>query len=821
MAIKNFLKSKINQWLANPEPKPTRDEDYYDFEKNALNDPRFNAAADPLVADKYATVELGNFLALYSSHPWVYVCATAIASAAAFVPFQIRVDGTEEEADEHAPYLRSPNPNQTWYDLIEITFLHLELAGNSYWEIVRDDKGGVLAIFPLRPDRMKITPDKFKKIASYSYNVGDGNYITYKPEEIVHIKYNDAKNEFYGVPPVAACKNDLTIDFNATAWNKKFFEQGAEPGGVLQTDKSLTDQAYNRLRQVWYKRHKGVTNAHEIAILEEGLKFTQVTSKHIDMQFLEMKKWTRDTIFSVMRCPPVILGVSEKLSTGTERDQKKVFWYDNIIPKLTKVQHVINLYLMPAGVEFVFVTKAIDSIIEDDAVKTTIVQSNVAHGIMTINECRQKYYGMPTLGWGDTWWRPIGLVDVQNPVPVVMPGGTNTDAEPVTDGKAAGLNSPSQVPQVNTKPGQQPAQQNLYPTKPAKAAKKTIVKPAKPANQPAASRSGPKVSTPANDSAASIDILNDSEDSDGGFGKALEFEKIEVQEPNWDDMTAVNQYNELMLYKSIAGPDDRKIRKLFKSYFTGQGERVKEKLASGWPLQKAEGDEPSVTAGRDAIILSFLFDLETENQILKTTFAPVAESIFKKYGNMLMGQLNADLTFNLQEPAVIDFLKAHAAENVSMINSTTRELLKTQLVQAYENNEGIKDVLTRIDKIFEGDVSIWRTNRIAKTELGVLVNNGRYQAAKQSGVAKKKRWVSALLPTTRERVGGENHFKMHNTVVDFDQPFEAPCRKGGVDKMQHPGDMSAHPENIVHCFCYASYSAGNEEFVDVNEGPNR
>ncbi len=796
--------------MANSDEKKVKNDVFVDIEKNSMTDPRYNADYDPLVADKYATVELGNFLALYSSHPWVYVCAAAISSAAASVPFQIQQEGTEvEDADEHAPYLNAPNPHNTWFDLIEITFLHLELAGNAYWEIVREGpEGNVIGIFPLRPDRMKIVPDKVAKIAAYNYNVGQGVFVNYKPEEIVHIKYNDAKNEYYGVPPVAAAKNDLTIDFNATAWNKKFFEQGAEPGAVLQTDKTLSDAAFERLRATWYKRHKGVDKSHEIAILEEGLKFTQVTSKHIDMQFLEMKKWTRDVILSVMRVPPVIIGISEKLSTGTERDQKKTFWYDNIMPKLLKLQHVINHYLIPDGVEFIFVTKAIDSIIEDDAVKTTIVQSNVAHGIMTINECREKYYGKGPVGWGDTWWRPIGLVDVNNPIPVMSGTGTNTSAEPVTTGARAGLNSPSQVPAVGlyetkkpkknrksgkAKMGKKKSKQELYPTP-----------------------IGPKIIVPPDDTSGSTDWL----ETDGEFGKAMEFEKIELAEPNWDDPAAVNEYQELLIYKANAGPDDRKIRKLFREFFTAQGERIKEKVQKGgWPIFKAdEPVEPSDTAGRDALILSFLFSLEEENDLLTAAFAPIAQNVFKKYGGLLMTQLNADLKFNLQEAAVLAFLKEHAADNVKFINSTTRELLKNQLVEAYENREGIKEILTRIDKIFQGDVSVWRANRIAKTELGVLVNNGRYQAAVQSGVAKKKRWVSALLPTTRERKGGENHVHMHGQVVDIDKTFDAPRRGGGFDKMRFPGDSeNASPENIIHCFCYASYSAGTEEFADINE----
>src|SRR5574339_758533 len=107
-----------------------------------------------------------------------------------------------------------------------------------------------------------------------------------------------------------------------------------------------------------------------------------------------MKAWCRDTVLSAMRVPAVIIGIQQKLSVGTERDQKKVFWHNNIIPKLRKIQHIINSYLMPEGIEFKFNIKAIDSIIEDDQVKTGIVQSNINQGVMTINEARKKYYGM-------------------------------------------------------------------------------------------------------------------------------------------------------------------------------------------------------------------------------------------------------------------------------------------------------------------------------------------------------------------------------------------------------------------------------------------
>ena len=746
MGIKNFLRNRLNGWL-------NEERDRHFIEKAKFVEGRWDST-DPLVADRFAPQDLATFLALYASHPWVYVAANTIATAAASVPFEIRKGGKTVEIDEHAPFLNMPNPLMTWFDLMETTFLYLELGGNCYWEIVRDKDKQIVAIFPLRPDRMRILPDPAKKIAGYEFNPGNGDLITFKPEEILHLKYTDARNEFYGVPPVSAAKNEITLDFNATNWNKNFFVGGAEPGGVLQTDKSLTQQAYARLREQWYKRHRGIDNAHEVAILEEGLKYQQITSKHADMQYHEMKQWNRDTILAVMKVPPIIVGLTMKLSTGTEKDQKKIFWHDNIIPKLTRMQHAINAFLMDAGLEFIFVIKAIDSIIEDDQVKTAIVQSNVSWGIMTQNEAREKYYGMKPVKWGDTWWRPVGLVDVQNPVPVVSDRGTDPAGAGVTSAAAAGTSSPTQVADVNQDNSEKPA--------PTTQSKKSW--------------------------------------------KVVELEKTGVEQPTWTDPRSVEDYREWAFLKTEAGPDDRKLRSLMEEFFKAQGKRYMAEFNRHESIRKA--DDP---------VDAYLFDVNEEDGMLKAVFEPLAAYLFDKYASLLMVQLKPGFNFNVTDAAATSFLKQHAAELVTQINETTRELLKQQLIEGYAAGEDLKQIATRIEKVFEGDVSLWRAAKIARTELMTLVNNGRFQAAVQSGTAKQKRWVSAELPTTRDRKGGENHVMMHNQVKDLMEPFEAPSRSG-IDKMTGPGDTSSRPENRVNCLCYLSFYHGNQEFqVDLNK----
>jgi len=760
--IKDFIKSKLD------EKKPKLPPIEREIEKASLNEDRFEAVSDPLVAERVVTEDLRTFLQLYSTYPWVYIAATAIATAASSVPFQLVKGGNEvEDANEFAPYLNKPNPTMTWHELIETTFLHLELSGNAYWEVVNDGKQGngkILAIFPLRPDRMKIIPDSKKKVKEYHYMINTANeVIKYKPEEIIHLKYTDALSEYYGVPALAAIKNEITLDFNATTWNKSFFDNGAEPGGVLQTDKSLTEQAYQRLRQNWYKRHRGKAKAHEVAILEEGLKYQQITSKHADMQYYELKAWCRDTVLAAMRVPAVIVGIQQKLSVGTERDQKKIFWHNNVIPKLNKIEHIVNSYLMPEGIKFQFVIKAIDSIVEDDQVKSTIVQSNISHGVMTINEARKKYYAMDEVEWGDTWWRPVGLVDVQNPIPVLpSPTGSPT-GQGTTTGNRAGLGDPAQVG-------------NVVPKKPA-----------------------PKV----NNTKKSIEEA------------FIDIEKIEMDEPNWDDPAAVRTYQEFSILKSHAGPDERKLRTLINKFFHEQAGRVLSNIEDTWPIQK--DDAPSVDN---------LMDRKEEDKLLYGAIIAAMWSIYKKYGTLLTQDLQpfaasgTVLKFDTTTDFVRQWIEKHAAELVTQINDTTRQLIHNQLLAAYDNKESLQQVYERLSTVLTGDPSLWRVFKIARTELLTLTNNARLEAANQSGVAVSKRWVCALLPTSRERKGGENHVGMHNTVVKMGDKFKAPRRGGGFDYMDTPGDVNAHPENRVNCLCYVSYFHGTEEFRSPNELPD-
>jgi hypothetical protein len=124
-------------------------------------------------------------------------------------------------------------------------------------------------------------------------------------------------------------------------------------------------------------------------------------------------------------------------------------------------------------------------------------------------------------------------------------------------------------------------------------------------------------------------------------------------------------------------------------------------------------------------------------------------------------------------------------------------------------------MMLRMNKVFKGDLSEWRARTIARTEVVTLTQFAALEAARQSGVVKKKRWVSELLDTTRDRPDGEDHRAMHDQEVDIDDVFNVPARKGEVNLMDGPGDPNADAENNVNCLCILDFPGSTPELDDI------
>uniref|UniRef100_A0A6M3JU83 Putative portal protein n=1 Tax=viral metagenome TaxID=1070528 RepID=A0A6M3JU83_9ZZZZ len=371
----------------------------------------------------------GNFkdyLDTYELCCWIFVCVSRISTSLSQVPLKVwELNGEKKEdwleiVDPEDPMLKlvtKPNPHMTQIEFLESISAAMELVGNSYLETVYGvgEEDPPIALYPLLPHRIKIVPDPKDFISGYLYDLPKGR-VFFDTDEVIHFKFNNPGNQYYGAPPMRPAENSVIVDMYTTAYNKNFFRNSAVPDGVLATDQELSDGAIKRTKRQWNKMHQGVRNAHLTAVLEMGLKYevTQMSAK--DMQFVQQKKVTREEILSIYGVPPILAGIMEFASYSNAIEQWKQFWAETITPKLKRIEARLNHDLVPKFKNLKnryieFDTDSVMAMREDKEAEARTECAYIDRGILLINEIRRKK-GLKEVSWGDTWWPNAGLTPV-------------------------------------------------------------------------------------------------------------------------------------------------------------------------------------------------------------------------------------------------------------------------------------------------------------------------------------------------------------------------------------------------------------------------
>ena len=136
--------------------------------------------------------------------------------------------------------LDRPNP---WYsrgDLWRSTETYLNLWGSAFWALERGDHQDRWEIWPLRPDRMRILPDKRQYIRGYVY-FGTAGPVAYTSDEIVWLRYFNPLEEYAGLSPIAPLRLSADMGQDALRFNRNFFKNSAQPDLIFTTEETMTD----------------------------------------------------------------------------------------------------------------------------------------------------------------------------------------------------------------------------------------------------------------------------------------------------------------------------------------------------------------------------------------------------------------------------------------------------------------------------------------------------------------------------------------------------------------------------------------------------
>lgn len=285
----------------------------------------------------------------------VYACVRILSESIAGLPlhmYRYEEDSSKTKAVEHPLYHLlhdEPNPEMTSFIFRETLMSHLLLWGNAYAQIIRNGKGDVIALYPLMPNRMKVERDT-KGQLYYEYQTMKEDAPTMKgavyqldPSEVLHVP-GLGFDGLVGYSPIAMAKNAIGLAIAAEEYGSKFYANGAAPSGVLEHPNVLKDPA--KVRDSWNAAFGGSSNAHRVAVLEEGMKYTPISISPNEAQFLETRKFQIDEIARIFRVPPHMVGDLEKSSFSNIEQQSLEFVKYTLNPWVCRWEQALQRALL-------------------------------------------------------------------------------------------------------------------------------------------------------------------------------------------------------------------------------------------------------------------------------------------------------------------------------------------------------------------------------------------------------------------------------------------------------------------------------------------
>lgn len=291
----------------------------------------------------------------FKASGWVFTCVTERMDAVASVPMMVqrrrrntRWEDVRSENDPLVQLLAKPNEFMSWQELVKTIIAHLDLGGNALLGKNRGVTGRlpVVELWGLRPDCIKPVPSRQRYVAGYRYTL-DGVPKTIDAKDIIHFRYVDPANSFWGVSPLMAGARTVDMEIEAVKWNKSAMQNRAVPDGMISFRQAINEKQFQAAFDMLEKQMLGPHNARLPFITGGDADYRRFSLTPAEMDYILSRKMTREEICALFGVPPPLVGIYDKATLNNIQTARTIFWEDTIIALLDSVVKVLNFALVP------------------------------------------------------------------------------------------------------------------------------------------------------------------------------------------------------------------------------------------------------------------------------------------------------------------------------------------------------------------------------------------------------------------------------------------------------------------------------------------
>lgn len=329
-----------------------------------------------------------------------------LTNSLAAMPWQIRrKDGERRFEAEHAlefPLKTRANQYMSPYMAEKVIFSRAFWHGAGYAYIERDERGQVSEIIPI-PAEPDISVNPADNMRWYSFTVPDtmvyGRTLTRKFAESQILRFLfETYDGVGGRGMLKIGRETIDTDLKAQKYGNKFYTNGARLSGIIEVDGKLDKDKRDMLKEDFNRKYSG-ENAFKVAVMDLGMKYTQLGISQQEAQYLETREFTVEEVSRATGIPLHMLQ-SGKQSYQSNEQQKLDFVVDTLTPHLVQAEQEWKYKLFsPKDIENGFYLK-----------------KNVASLLRGTHEARANYY-TKMIGIGAMCADDIRADEDQSPLP--------------------------------------------------------------------------------------------------------------------------------------------------------------------------------------------------------------------------------------------------------------------------------------------------------------------------------------------------------------------------------------------------------------------
>ena len=347
-----------------------------------------------------------------------------LTNSLAGMPWQIRrKEGANRYEVDHAlayPLKTRANAYMSPYMAEKVLISRAFWHGAGYAYIEHDERGAVSEIIPIPADP-EISVNARDNMRWYKFTVPDtqvyGRTLTksFAESQILRFLF-ETYDGVGGRGMLHIGKETIDTDLKAQKYGNKFYTNGARLSGVIEVDGELGREKRDLLKEEFNKKYSG-ENAFKVAVLDLGMKYTQLGISHQEAQYLENREFSVEEVSRATGIPLHMLQ-SGKQSYQSNEQQRLDFLTDTLTPHLVQIEQEwkYKLFTRDEIEDGYYLKKNENSIMRGThEARANYYQKMIGIGAMCADDIRADEDRSPLPdGWGQKFWMSKNFAPVDD-----------------------------------------------------------------------------------------------------------------------------------------------------------------------------------------------------------------------------------------------------------------------------------------------------------------------------------------------------------------------------------------------------------------------